>query len=82
MLAPVSIIASIPKRTIMAMNIQLSVNAEGMKTAKMYCISPIMENNAKSDTLKPSLIVALLARRHRKSERMIIPLDTATLNQS
>lgn len=64
------------------MNIQLSVNAEGMKTAKMYYISPIMENNAKSDTLKPSLIVALLARRHRKSERMIIPLDTATLNQS
>lgn len=64
------------------MNIQLSVNAEGMKTAKMYCISPIMENKAKSDTLKPSLIVALLARRHRKSVRMIIPLDTTTLNQS
>lgn len=66
----------------MAMNIQLSVNAEGMKTAKIYCISPMIENNIKSDTLKPSLIVALLARRHRKSVRMIIPLDTATLNQS
>lgn len=66
----------------MAMNIQLSVNAEGMKTAKIYCISPIIENSIKSDTLKPSLITALSARRHRETVRMIIPLDTATLNQS